>query len=390
MADAEHYKESHQEILEEARKTRENLDRKDFHLKALLDTSRELSGLTDPKKIMDAFLLMIMGTFSVGQGYILFCDRESKIHWVAERGDIETPETDWETADSLIFRCFDGAENKSLLPMSISKVVDNNIFSGIEFPMTPEKALFFAADTQAMGFIFLGPKISETLFTEDEEELLFTLTASFVIYLKNARAFTTIQNLNKDLEKRNIELEQTITELTEAKQTISVLEKAGDRIKSLIHHEVKRIGQVAPLDFALLFVISIVLSLLFNLTSPNGIPVVPPSWKRPAPDFISVEKTQKALKKNQAVIVDARPVEFYKQEHILSAINMPPSIFDIVYMMKFSNVDPDTEIIIYGRNISRQYDEEVAHRLKMEDHENVSVLKGGIFAWKKKGYQLEK
>jgi len=59
-----------------------------------------------------------------------------------------------------------------------------------------------------------------------------------------------------------------------------------------------------------------------------------------------------------------------------------------VYMMKFSRLDPKQEIIVYGRNISRLYDEEVAFKLGARGHVNVKVLSGGLSAWQEKDYPL--
>ena len=42
-------------VLEESRKTQEDLDRQVFYLKALFETSCELSGLVQPKRILDSF-----------------------------------------------------------------------------------------------------------------------------------------------------------------------------------------------------------------------------------------------------------------------------------------------------------------------------------------------
>jgi 3-mercaptopyruvate sulfurtransferase SseA len=56
--------------------------------------------------------------------------------------------------------------------------------------------------------------------------------------------------------------------------------------------------------------------------------------------------------------------------------------------MKFSGLDPAKEIIVYGRTISRHYDEEVAFKLTSRGHSNVKVLPGGLPAWKEKGYHL--
>ncbi len=54
--------------------------------------------------------------------------------------------------------------------------------------------------------------------------------------------------------------------------------------------------------------------------------------------------------------------------------------------MKFSRLDPDRELIVYGRNISRKYDQEVAYLLASRGHYKIKVLSGGLVAWQERGY----
>ena len=68
---------------------------------------------------------------------------------------------------------------------------------------------------------------------------------------------------------------------------------------------------------------------------------------------------------------------------------MPLQVFDAMYLMQLGNEDKTKAIIVYGRNFSKYYDEEVAEKLKLRAHENVFVLKEGLSAWKKKGYPTE-
>ena len=57
-------------------------------------------------------------------------------------------------------------------------------------------------------------------------------------------------------------------------------------------------------------------------------------------------------------------------------------------MMNFGNLDTQKEIIVYGRNISRHYDEEVLFKLASRGHENVKLFPGGFTAWEKSGFPL--
>jgi len=70
-------------------------------------------------------------------------------------------------------------------------------------------------------------------------------------------------------------------------------------------------------------------------------------------------------------------------------MNLPLALFEIMYMMELSDVDKEKEIIVYGRTISRLYDEDLAGKLILRGHKNTRILKGGLSQWKKKGYPVE-
>ena len=80
------------------------------------------------------------------------------------------------------------------------------------------------------------------------------------------------------------------------------------------------------------------------------------------------------------------PSNFYDQTHIAGAINIPLSVFDIMYMMGLSDADKSQKIIVYGRTISRLYDIQLANKLYLRGHKNIQVLEGGLPFWKRKGY----
>ena len=83
------------------------------------------------------------------------------------------------------------------------------------------------------------------------------------------------------------------------------------------------------------------------------------------------------------------PANFYEQEHAAGAESLPLAIFDFMYDMSLGQVDKSKEIIVYGRTISKHYDEEVAVKLVARGHKNVTILKGGLRDWKKNGYPVK-
>ena len=57
--------------------------------------------------------------------------------------------------------------------------------------------------------------------------------------------------------------------------------------------------------------------------------------------------------------------------------------------MELAQLDKEKQIIVYGRTISSRYNEQVAGKLRLRGHKNVSILAGSLSAWKKKGYPVE-
>jgi rhodanese-related sulfurtransferase len=220
-------------------------------------------------------------------------------------------------------------------------------------------------------------------------ELLLTQTSNFLVFLKNVRSFETIQALNQDLEQRNRELQQTIDELTASRRKIEMLERAGAHIKAVLQRETERLQRVTALDLVLILAAGLLLGLLFNLSNPHGTAVIPSAWKRPAAVRIAPAPVRRMLETGQAVLVDARPAEFYRQRHIQGALNVPPSLFDFIYAMRFADLDLEKPVVVYGRNISSHYDEEVAFKLSSRGHQRIRILEGGLEAWEELGLPVQ-
>jgi len=142
------------------------------------------------------------------------------------------------------------------------------------------------------------------------------------------------------------------------------------------------------IDFFFIFFLSLLGGIIFNYSNPNGINL--------RPEFMEIEAILNVTP-SQAVgyhgdegtlFVDARPSTLYEHEHIAGAVNIPLPLFDIMYMMKLSEMDRNKRIIVYGRTVSSLYDKEMARKLNLRGHENIMILKGGLPIWKKKGYPV--
>lgn len=209
-----------------------------------------------------------------------------------------------------------------------------------------------------------------------------------MVFLENTRSFETIQRLNVDLEKRNIELNKTIENLTASRHKVEVLESAKVRFKSAIQREIEKTRRMSVKDFILILSGCLLLGFAFNFTNPGGITLLPKTWFRKTPAQIDVYWAKLKYDAGGTLFVDARPVEFFRVSHIDGAVNLPTALFDFVYMMNLGKIDTQKEIVVYGRTISRHYDDEVLFKLVSRGHENVKLFPEGLSAWGKNGYPL--
>ncbi|UCH71224.1 MAG: rhodanese-like domain-containing protein [Candidatus Bathyarchaeota archaeon] len=376
------------EALNNAARIQKELDGRIFHLNALYDTTHELIGLNDTKKIMETFLLMAMGTFSAEKGYIVLLDSIEKQVFVVYRG-IEKEEVIRPRGDDIertLPQFLETAKTNELLPMKAQMVPPEKLADNPACPIQVSVGLLFSIDDTCQGVVGLGGKITEQTYSSQEQELLQTLVNNFMVFLGNVRSFETVQKLNVDLEKRNVQLNKTIDELSASTRRIEVLEKAKSQVKHIIQKEMERAWRVSVVDIILILVVALGLGIISNFSKPEGIKLIPGVWLREPSLTIGVHEAKVKYDAGASLFVDARPSDFYKQMHIDGAINLPLSLFDFVYMMKFSKLDLEREIIVYGRNISRHYDEEVAFKLASRGHANVKVLSGGLPAWQEKTY----
>jgi rhodanese-related sulfurtransferase len=162
----------------------------------------------------------------------------------------------------------------------------------------------------------------------------------------------------------------------------------NDQVIEREHRRQYRPPKLSVFDFVIIIFLSCLCAVIFNQSNPNGIPLFPKIALNENIGLITPEAAYTASQNGGLRFVDARPVDFYEKEHIAGAVNIPLSVFDIMYMMELSDTDNAGEIIVYGRTISRRYDVRVANKLFLRGHKNLRILQGGVSGWKKKGYPV--
>lgn len=378
------------ESLATSQAAQRGLDRRVHQLSAINELAGDLAHLRQVRDILDSFLLTMLGAFSVSSGLALVLDRSSRSVDLAIRGVPDTGLSGFAAADALVYKAFTASGAHSVAPLTVEAVASpQTSLAGCGLPLEASCAVFFALDRDVQGVLVLGETLSGELLTGEEALLARVQAATLLGYVQGARHLSTITALNDDLVKRNAELTRTVTELTEARQTIYLLERAGERVRSFLRAEARRSRRFSWLDCGVILLAAMLLGFLFNLASPGGVPLVPEHLTRPPAQTITAQKARALQQSEGALMVDARPQAFFEQQRVRGAANLTPALFDMVYLMRFAQVPLSTPIIVYGGNLSRRWDEEVAARLTAREHERVLVLEDGLPAWVARGYPVE-
>lgn len=378
------------ETLELAQHARDDLDRRVHHLRSLYELTAELSPIVESQRLLEAFLLNILGTFGVKGGFALIYERSAQTVKTVARGTSRQLRIAAKEADKLFYRCLAAAAKRTMEPLTVSRLQDPEaLFGELGLGINMQTAAMLVVDQSALGLVGLGPTLAGLPLADEEEQLFFAQAANFMTFFRNVRAFETIQCLNEDLLQANRELKQTIADLTEARHTIKVLERAKTALKGVLQRQADRIGRASVLDVSLILLAALILACTFNYANPHGISVLPQAIVQEPPAEIDAITARALQQAGQAVMVDARPPEFYRQKHIADSVNVPAALFEIIYKMKLTRlVNAETVVIVYGRNISRHYDEHVGQLLMAREHDKVRILSGGLRAWEQQGYPV--
>ena len=179
--------------------------RRVYHLRALHDVSRELFGAIEFETVLKNFLFMTMGNFGVSNGFILTQDDPSKeiTHFVSI--GFQAQDHDSLKSDGLKF-----LQDAS----PTTAVGDSEVhLQPRGLPATVACTVPFRVDAGCSGLLGLGFELTDETFTDDDTEVLLTLVNNLIIALNNARTFENIKCLNQDLQKKNVQLEEVLSEV---------------------------------------------------------------------------------------------------------------------------------------------------------------------------------
>lgn len=147
--------------------------------------------------------------------------------------------------------------------------------------------------------------------------------------------------------------------------------------------------RISVFDYLIVIGLSVFLGIALNVTNPHGVRLIPQLSFLENVSTATLSYAIEKYREGDAIFIDAMPVNFYNKEHIKGALNLPSSLFDIMYMLHFSGIEKKKELLVYGRTISRRYDNDVVQKLILNGHNNIKILLDGLPTWRKNGYPIE-
>ena len=136
---------------------------------------------------------------------------------------------------------------------------------------------------------------------------------------------------------------------------------------------------------------SSLVAVIANMVSPSGIPLIGTSHRlNQGVEEVSLERALVQFRGKQAVFVDSRDREEFKEGHIPGAISLPSMEFDQHGPLFMELVSLDTIIVTYCSGKGCDSSMELAELLLDSGYRKVKVFYGGWQQWKDAGYPIEK
>ena len=224
--------------LAQSQKVQLELDRRIFNLKTLYDVSKDIFSSTDSAAIMRNFLLMVMGNFGVAEGVVMLTDDGG-----SEATQFSAVGLSSEAIAGLR-PCLQQAFADERGPSIGRESSDGAI---LDPDCGPLAILFpFAVDDRVAGALGLGPKLIDEHYNDNDRELINTLVNNLSIALKNARSVEEINNLNQDLETKNVALEKALSELKASLRKVEILESIKSNLGKFVPAAVTRLMEKSP------------------------------------------------------------------------------------------------------------------------------------------------
>src|SRR4030043_2307995 len=214
----------------EAKHSQRELERRIFHLKTLYDLGQEIGYLRGTQEITKNLLMMMIGTFGASSGFILLGDvSRGKIEAFTQRGmGRNSPDIFSQAIESGCFRELNEITDALILDES-SQVEKKEKFFELLSSFHTKIWIPFVIDSNLRGGIGLGDKLSGESYTQDDQELLSTMSTQGAVAIENARLhqarIEALENSKKELEQLNRAKSRALDHLShELRTPLSVIQ----------------------------------------------------------------------------------------------------------------------------------------------------------------------
>ena len=138
------------------------------------------------------------------------------------------------------------------------------------------------------------------------------------------------------------------------------------------------------LRMAALLAFGLALGLLWNAASGRGIALTKNVFIKAEDDVIEAKDAKTRLDKG-ALFLDARPIDFYKMEHIPGALPLPEPDFEAAFVKLEPRLRTSFDIVVYCSGWGCEASHIVAAKLR-ERGIHAAILHEGWPAWTGAGY----
>src|SRR4030042_5590307 len=238
----------------EAKHSQRELERRIFHLKTLYDLGQERGYGSGTDEIFKSLLMMMIGTFGASSGFILLCDvNQGKIEAFTQRGmGRNSPNIFSQTIESGSFRELNEITAPLILDES-SQVQKKEKFLNLLSSFYIRIWIPFKIDVNLRGGIGLGDKLSGESYTQDDQELLSTMSTQGAVAIENARLhqarIEALENSKKELEQLNRAKSRALDHLShELRTPLSVIQGNIRILKRKVQAQSTPIVRTADFD----------------------------------------------------------------------------------------------------------------------------------------------
>ena len=104
---------------------------------------------------------------------------------------------------------------------------------------------------------------------------------------------------------------------------------------------------------------------------------------------VNLAQAYARYQQDQALFIDARPIEEFAELHIPKALNIPPEMAAAGLAEKVAGLARDREIVVYCGQVSCDLALKVAEKLQALGFTRVTAYTGGFRAWDEAGYPAD-